>query len=160
MLNTCRHAKSGRAAKGRRNRRIGTGYAYLHHAVDDHSRLAYSEILNDETKETAAAFWLRAVGFLAAHGISVKAVLTDNGFCYRSRAFAAALGPHVKHHWTRTYRPQTNGKVERFNRTLATEWAYAGPYLSEAERAATYPRLAAPLQSPQDPYRHRRQHPN
>ena len=131
------HRTLGRA-KGRRNKRKGTGYAYLHHAVDDHSRLAYSEILNDETKETAVAFWLRAVAFFAAHGITVKAVLTDNGSCYRSRAFAAALGPHVKHRRTRPYRPQTNGKVERFNRTLATEWAYARPYVSEDERAATY----------------------
>jgi len=131
------HRALGRA-KGRRNKRAGTGYAYLHHAVDDHSRLAYSEILNDETKESAAAFWLRAVAFFAAHGIKVKAVLTDNGSCYRSRVFAAALGPHVKHRRTRPYRPQTNGKVERFNRTLATEWAYARPYDSEAERAGTY----------------------
>ena len=131
------HRALGRA-KGRRNKRTGTGYAYLHHAVDDHSRLAYSEILNDEKKETAAAFWLRAVAFFAAHGIRVKAVLTDNGSCYRSRAFAAALGPQVKHRRTRPYRPQTNGKVERFNRTLATEWAYARPYASENERAATY----------------------
>ena len=131
------HRALGRA-KGRRNRRAGTGYAYLHHAVDDHSRLAYSEILGDETKETAAAFWIRAVAFFAAHGIIVKAVLTDNGSCYRSRAFAAALGPHVKHRRTRPYRPQTNGKVERFNRTLASEWAYARPYTSETERAATY----------------------
>ena len=132
------HRALGRA-RGRRNRRAGTGYAYLHHAVDDHSRLAYSEILADETKETAAAFWLRAVAFFAAHGITVKAVLTDNGSCYRSRAFAAALGPHVKHRRTRPYRPQTNGKVERFNRTLATEWAYVRPYASEDERAAAYP---------------------
>jgi len=132
------HRSLGRAL-GRRNRRAGTGYAYLHHAVDDHSRLAYSEILTDEKKETAAAFWLRATAFFAAHGIAVKAVLTDNGACYRSRAFAAALGPHIKQRRTRPYRPQTNGKVERFNRTLATEWAYARPYTSETERAATYP---------------------
>lgn len=131
------HRAHGRA-KGRRNKRTGTGYAFLHHAVDDHSRLAYSEILPDEKKETAAAFWLRAVAFFAAHGIRVKAVLTDNGSCYRSRAFAAALGPDVKHRRTRPYRPQTNGKVERFNRTLATEWAYARPYVSEDERAAAY----------------------
>jgi transposase InsO family protein len=131
------HRALGRAL-GRRNRRAGTGYAYLHHAVDDHSRLAYSEILGDEKKETAAAFWIRAAAFFAARGITVKAVLTDNGSCYRSRAFAAALGPQLKHRRTRPYRPQTNGKVERFNRTLATEWAYARPYTSEAERAATY----------------------
>ena len=131
------HRFLGRA-KGHRNRRAGVGYAYLHHAVDDHSRLAYSEILGDEKKETAAVFWLRAVAFFAAHAITVKAVLTDNGACYRSRAFAAALGPQVKHRRTRPYRPQTNGKVERFNRTLTTEWAYAQPYTSDAERAATY----------------------
>ena len=132
------HRTLGRA-RGKRNRHAGVGYAYLHHAVDDHSRLAYSEILDNEKKETAAAFWLRSAAFFAAHGITIKAVLTDNGACYRSKAFAAALGPQVKHRRTRPYRPQTNGKVERFNRTLATEWAYARPYISEAERAASYP---------------------
>jgi len=132
------HRSLGRA-KGRKNRRAGTGYAYLHHAVDDHSRLAYSEILADEKTETAIAFWLRAAAFFAAHGIAVRAVLTDNGACYRARAFTDSLGPNIKHRKTRPYRPQTNGKVERFNRTLTTEWAYARPYSSEAERAATYP---------------------
>lgn len=131
------HRALGRA-RGRKNRKDGTGYAYLHHAVDDHTRLAYSEVLADEKKETAAAFWIRAAAFFAAHGISIKAVLTDNGSCYRSRVFAAALGPHIKHRRTRPYRPQTNGKVERFNRTLTSEWAYARAYTSEAERAATY----------------------
>jgi transposase InsO family protein len=132
------HRALGRA-RGRRNRRAGTGYNHVHHAVDDHSRLAYSEILTDEKKETATAFWLRTAAFFAAHGITVKAVLTDNGACYRSRAFAAALGPHIKHRRTRPYRPRTNGKVERFNRTIATEWAYARPYTSETDRAAPYP---------------------
>jgi transposase InsO family protein len=114
------------------------GYVYLHHAVDDHSRLAYSEQLPDERKETAAAFWVRARAFFADAGISVRAVMTDNGACYRSLAFAAALGEDVKHRRTRPYRPQTNGKVERFNRTLAAEWAYATVYLSDTARAATY----------------------
>ena len=114
------------------------GYRYLHHAVDDNSRVAYSEILEDERKETAAGFWTRANAFFAAMGVTVTAVMTDNGACYRSHAFAEALGANVKHKWTRPYRPQTNGKVERFNRTLATEWAYAKPYASEAERAAAY----------------------
>ncbi|MCS0500758.1 integrase core domain-containing protein, partial [Protaetiibacter mangrovi] len=113
------------------------GYTFLHHAVDDHSRLAYSEQLGDERKETAASFWLRAAAFFADHGITVTAVMTDNGACYRSRDFAAALG-NIRHRRTRPYRPQTNGKVERFNRTLATEWAYARPYDSEAARSATY----------------------
>lgn len=114
------------------------GYVFLHHAVDDHTRLAYSEQLGDERKETAAAFWLRARTFFADAGISVRAVMTDNGSCYRSHTFAAALGDGVKHRRTRPYRPQTNGKVERFNRTLGTEWAYAQVYLSDADRAATY----------------------
>lgn len=87
------------------------GYVYLHHAVDDHSRLAYSEQLPDERKETAAAFWARARAFFAEAGISVQAVMTDNGACYRSHVFAAALGQDVKHRRTRPYRPQTNGKV-------------------------------------------------
>lgn len=113
------------------------GYRYLHHAVDDHSRLAYSEILADERKETAAGFWARAKTFFATAGITVTAVMTDNGACYRSRDFAAALAG-IQHRRTRAYRPQTNGKVERFNRTLAAEWAYATTYASDQARAATY----------------------
>lgn len=113
------------------------GYRFLHHAVDDHSRLAYSEILSDERKETAAAFWTRARTYFASLGIEVTAVMTDNGACYRSKDFTAALG-QIKHRRTRPYRPQTNGKVERFNRTLAAEWAYATIYPSDAARAATY----------------------
>ena len=115
------------------------GYGFIHNAVDDHSRLAYSEILADEKKATAAGFWLRAEAFFASHGIRVLRVLTDNGSCYRSQAFADALGDHVKHKRTRPYRPQTNGKVERFNRTLLDEWAYAAVYTSEADRAAQFP---------------------
>ncbi|WP_161927195.1 IS481 family transposase [Gordonia crocea] len=115
------------------------GYRYLHHAVDDHSRVAYSEILDDERKETAAGFWRRANAFFAEHGVRVTAVMTDNGSCYRSTMFAEALADAgIKHKKTKPYRPQTNGKVERFNRTLAAEWAYAKPYASEAEREAAY----------------------
>ena len=122
----------------RPNRHRGQGYAYLHNAVDDHSRLAYSEVLADERKETAAGFWLRAQAWFAGCGISVRRVLTDNGSCYRSRDFAAALGS-VVHKRTRPYRPQTNGKVERFNRTLLEEWAYSQPYQSDRERLAAFP---------------------
>jgi transposase InsO family protein len=135
------HRVLGRQAGKRNNTKHGKpgrGYSFLHHAVDDHSRLAYSEILTDEKKETAAGFWLRANTYFAAAGITVTAVMTDNGACYRSHDFAAALG-EIKHVWTRPYRPQTNGKVERFNRTLAQEWAYATTYLSDEARAATYP---------------------
>jgi transposase InsO family protein len=131
------HRKLGRTIGKHNNNAGGRGYAYLHHAVDDHSRLAYSEILNDERKDTAAAFWRRAHTFFTNAGITVTAVMTDNGSCYRSKAFATALGS-LKHRWTRPYRPQTNGKVERFNRTLAAEWAYAATYLSDEARTATY----------------------
>ena len=134
------HRRSGAATDraARAGAPASRGYVYLHHAVDDHSRLAYSEQLIDERKETAAAFWGRARAFFADAGISVRAVMTDNGACYRSHAFAAALGDDVQHRRTRPYRPQTNGKVERFNRTIAAEWAYAQTYLSDDARAATY----------------------
>ncbi len=144
------HRMLGRVVGNQNNKKHGRGYAYLHHAVDDYSRLAYSEILDDEQGATAAGFWTRATAFFAAAGIGVSAVMTDNGACYRSRTFAATLG-EIRHVWTRPYRPQTNGKVERFNRTLATEWAYAATYTSDEARAATY---AAWLHS----YNHHRPH--
>jgi transposase InsO family protein len=122
----------------RPNRHRGQGYSFLHTALDDHSRLAYSELLADERQETAAAFWARAAAYFGDCGITVHRVLTDNGACYRSRVFRAALDDIV-HKRTRPYRPQTNGKVERFHRTLADEWAYAAVYGSDAERAAAYP---------------------
>jgi transposase InsO family protein len=115
------------------------GYHFLHTAVDAHSRLAYSELLADERKETAAAFWLRANAWFNECGFAVRKVLTDNGSCYRSHAFRDALGD-IEHRRTRPYRPQTNGKVERFHRTLADEWAYARLYRSDAERCAEFPR--------------------
>ena len=113
------------------------GYAFIHTVVDDHSRLAYSEVLGDERAVTVAAFWQRAMAWLSARGITVRAVLTDNGSAYRSALFSqvcAAAG--VRMHRTRPYRPQTNGKVERFNRTLLEEWAYVRPYRSEPDRVA------------------------
>ncbi|MEU9075629.1 IS481 family transposase [Kitasatospora sp. NPDC048538] len=132
------HKSLGRQA-GRRTR-SGAGYSYLHNAVDDHSRLAYSEILTDERKETAAAFWARANAFFARAGITVQRVMTDNGACYKSHAWRDALATEgIAHKRTRPYRPQTNGKVERFNRTLLDEWAYARPYRTEQERRDAYP---------------------
>lgn len=127
-----------------RPRRIGgranLGYSYLHNAVDDHSRLAYTEILADETKETAAAFWTRAQAFFTSCGITVTRVLTDNGSCYRSLLWRDTLrDAQITHKRTRPYRPQTNGKVERFNRTLLEEWAYSRPYRTETERRAALP---------------------
>lgn len=121
-------------ATGHRGR---VGYGFIHSAVDDHSRLAYSEILGDERKETAAGFWQRARDWYLKQGIEVEEVLTDNGSCYRSRLFDDALG-QIKHRKTKPYRPQTNGKVERFNRTMLEEWAYVKPYNSEAERREAF----------------------
>ena len=133
------HRKLGRTAGNRNNGKRGLGYAFLHQAIDDNTRIAYSESLDDEKKETAAGFMQRAIAFYATIDIQVAAVMTDNGSCYRSHAFKDALGEGIKHRRTRPYRPQTNGKVERFNRTLEEEWAYAKTYRSEAERAADFP---------------------
>jgi len=140
----------GRSA-GRRNWRADTssgqrskhgdplhGHHFLHTALDGHSRLAYSELLSNERKETAAAFWRRANMWFSEHGIDVRKVLTDNGSCYRSHAFKDAL-EGIEHRRTRPYRPQTNGKVERFHRTLADEWAYARLYTSDTERCQEFP---------------------
>jgi transposase InsO family protein len=113
------------------------GYHYLHTALDDHSRLAYTELLADERKDTAAAFWQRAHAWFNDAGVTITAVLTDHGACYRSIPFADALG-QITHKWTRPYRPQTNGKVERYHRTLADEWAYARPYTSDTERCQAF----------------------
>lgn len=125
-----------RTVRGRPN----LGYAFLHHAVDDHSRYTYSEILADEKKETATEFMSRALAHFASIGITTTRVMTDNGACYRSNVFGKLLADNdIKHNRTRPYRPQTNGKVERFNRTLQEEWAYARPYASETERVAAFP---------------------
>jgi transposase InsO family protein len=143
------HRVTGRA-QARRNARATTparrgnqapmGYGYIHHALDDHSRLTYSEILPDERQDTAAAFWARAQAYFASCGITVRRVLTDNGSCYKSKLWRDTLAAAgITHKRTRPYRPQTNGKVERFNRTLPEEWAYARPYTSEAERRAAFP---------------------
>jgi transposase InsO family protein len=112
----------GRAEVPGSKRHRGDGYDFVHAAVDDRSRLAYAEILSDERKETASAFMTRAIGFFADRGVQVERVLTDNGPCYRSREFARVLTEaDIGHRWTRPYRPQTNGKVERFNLTLKWE---------------------------------------
>ncbi|WP_155543370.1 IS481 family transposase [Amycolatopsis camponoti] len=135
-----RHRTLTEGKRRDRNGNSHVGSSYLHNAVDDHSRLAYSEILADETKETATEFWTRAQKFFTSVGIIVTKVLTDNGFCYKSHLWRDTLREAgVVHKRTRPYRPQTNGKVERFNRTLLEEWAYARPYRSERERRGAYP---------------------
>jgi transposase InsO family protein len=132
------HNVLGRAAG--RATRAGAGYAYIHNAVDDYSRLAYAEILPDERKHTAAGFWTRAQAYFTAAGITVQRVLTDNGMAYRSHPWRDTLtAAGITHKRTRPYRPQTNGKVERFNRTLLEEWAYAQPYTNETQRRAAFP---------------------
>ena len=117
------------------------GYDYLHIAVDDRSRVAYVEAHRDERQDTAAAFMRRALAWFADHAVTVQRVMTDNGSCYRSKAFRAVLHDHgVVHKRTRAYRPQTNGKVERFNLTLKLEWAYARPYTGNQARLDQLPR--------------------
>jgi transposase InsO family protein len=119
------------------HRRGRKGWEYVHVAVDDHSRLAYAEVLPDEKAVTAAGFLRRAVAYYNRHGIQVERILTDNGSCYRATIHALAcraLG--LKHSRTRPYRPQTNGKAERFIRTLLTGWAYGAIYRSSHERTA------------------------
>jgi transposase InsO family protein len=134
------------------NRHRGIGWNHVHVAIDDFSRLAYAEELPDESATTTAAFLRRAWRFYADHGITIERLLTDNGNCYRSRAFAEAcdeLG--LGHRWTRPYRPQTNGKAERMVRTLLAEWAYASPFMEPDQRIAALSRFL-------DFYNHRRPH--
>jgi transposase InsO family protein len=127
-------------AKTARHTSQGGGHDYLHVAVDDHSRYAYAEALPDEKGTTAADFLVRASLAFAQVGVNVERVITDNGGCYRSRAFAATASMlEVQLRRTRPFRPQTNGKAEAFNKTLQREWAYRRPYYSNAERLDALP---------------------
>jgi transposase InsO family protein len=113
------------------------GWEYVHIAIDDATRLAYAEVLSDEKAQTGVGFLRRAVAFYGRHGITVEAVMTDNGPSYLSvlhRLCCRMLG--LRHLRTRPYRPQTNGKAERFIRTMLAEWAYAAIYRSSRERRA------------------------
>ncbi|MGK5531216.1 IS481 family transposase [Streptomyces sp. URMC 129] len=135
------HKVFGRAVgRANQDRRNGTGYAYLHTALDDHSRLAHTEHLPDEKAATCAGFLQRAAAWSATQGITIERVLTDNAWAYTRntwRGTCRLLG--IQPRWTRPWRPQTNGKAERFHRTLLEEWAYIRPYTSEAQRQAAFP---------------------
>jgi transposase InsO family protein len=133
------HRVLGREGASSRHR--GLGYDHFEVFVDDRSRVAFVALVDDERPAGAVAALERAATFYAARGVRIERVLTDNGGPYRSRAYAAALERlGARHKRTRPYRPQTNGKVERFIRTLLDEWAYARPYRSNGERLAELPR--------------------
>jgi transposase len=128
----------GKTRSTHRNPKMGT--AFVHTVIDDHSRVAYAEIHDDETAATAIAVLRRAVSWFAARGITVERVLSDNGSAYKSHAWrdaCQALG--IKAKKTRPYRPQTNGKIERFHRTLADGWAFSRHYPTETARRAALP---------------------
>lgn len=122
-----------------RTRAGQTGYRYIHTAIDDHTRIVYSEILDDEKGATAAGFWIRAAAWFTSIGIKPQQVITDNGSCYKSGLWhRACQTTNTKPTKTRPYRPQTNGKVERFHRILLEEWAYIRHWTSETERHHAY----------------------
>ena len=126
-----RTGQSNRRSVGR-----GLGWEYLHVAIDDRSRLAYTQLLPSERKEDATAFLHSSLAWFKRHGVTVERVMTDNGAAYKSFAFRDALLAHgVQHKRTRPYTPRTNGKAERFIQSSIREWAYAQPFQSSAERA-------------------------
>ncbi len=131
----------GHRIHGDRRQKIkGVGYEYVHVAIDDYSRAAYAEVLPDQTGATTAAFLRRTIRWFARRGVAVERVLTDNGSAYRSHRFhqVARVG-RVRLARTRPYRPQTNGKAERFIQTLLRGWAYAVPYPSSWRRTRALP---------------------
>jgi transposase InsO family protein len=145
--------RAGHRVTGTRTgQRRGSGWERVHVAVDGGTRLAYVEVLADERKETACGFLERAIAWFAARGIVVERILTDNGSAYRShlhRETCTRLG--IRHSRTRAYRPRTNGKAERFIKTLTERWAYGAIYATSAERTAA---LASWLRF----YNHQRPH--
>jgi transposase InsO family protein len=122
-------------------RQPNIGYRYIHSALDDRTRLVYSEILNDETAATAVAFWHRAVIWFQARGIACQRVITDNGTCYKQQWAQACAATNTSVKKTRPRRPQTNGKIERFHRILLEEWAYIRPWTSDRQRHLAYDRF-------------------
>jgi transposase InsO family protein len=151
-MDTSRHARflrPGHALTGDRSQRsrkwmrpeTRVGYDYAHAIVDDHSRLAYVELHDDERAQTVTGFVERALAFFAAHGITAKRLLTDNAFSYvRNQSLRELLATHqIRHLTTEPYRPRTNGKVERFHQTLEREWAKGVRYRSHRHRNAALP---------------------
>jgi transposase InsO family protein len=133
-----RRSQHARRVEGRLTRL--TGFEYLHVMIDDHTRLAYAELLHDLTAACAIAFLRRAVAWFADRGVHIKALMSDNGSCYTSHAYAAALAQlGIRHLRIRPGRPRTNGKAERLIQTLLNEWAYAQIYGSSDERATALP---------------------
>jgi transposase InsO family protein len=147
------HRVLGRqSAGGHHRRRYEQGWEFVHIAIDDCTRLAYVEVLTDEKATTAIAFLARAVAFYRRHGITVERLITDNGSAYRSTVHAIACrAMGIRHLRTRPYRPQTNGKAERFIRTLLGGWAYGALYRTSTERTAA-------LDGWLDYYNHQRRH--
>lgn len=138
--------------RGNAGPRQKVGYTFLHSAVDDHTRLAYSEFLDDETANTSIRFMHRAVQWFNSHQITIQQIMTDNGSPYVSYLWADTLeSVDISHIRTRPYRPQTNGKVERYQWTLATEWAYTHEWQSDQQRTDA-------LDGWLNEYNHRRHH--
>ena len=129
-----------RATGSRRQRANGAGWEVLFIAVDDHARIAFTELYADETQDSACRFLDKARAYYASLGIRVRSLLTDNGSAFRSTRFKQACTDHgIKHRYTRPYRPQTNGKAERFIQSALREWAYGFAYSHSDERAALLP---------------------
>src|SRR6266852_97660 len=156
-----RFLRPGHAVTGDRSQRsrnwmrpeTRVGYDYAHAIVDDHSRLAYVELLADEKAATVTGFVERALAFYAEHGIVAKRLMTDNGFCYvKNRSLRELLDREgIRHLTTEPYRPRTNGKVERFHQTMGREWAYGLAYRSHRQRNQALPHWL-------DPYNRLRPH--
>jgi len=135
----------GHRITGRRtgivNHHLGIGWEFVHVCIDDASRIAFSRVMKDERQESAVAFLKAAVAYYASLGMKIERVMTDNGSCYRSKAFARVCKRlALRHIFTKPYTPQTNGKAERFIQTSLREWAYARAYNTSDERTAELPR--------------------
>ncbi len=137
--NRAQHARRTRV--GNAGRLLGTaGWEFVHVCVDDATRLAFAEVLPDEKGATAAGFLRRAAAWFASMGVSVEAVMSDNGSCYRSALHTEACSElQIRHLFTKPYRPRTNGKAERFIQTLTDKWAYGAIYGTSAERTRALP---------------------